>query len=92
MCLIQFLLVSRELSFLTFFLDITLQGYVKSISSKGCFVMLSRHLDARVLLSNLTATEYENLDEEFPLGKLVEGRQVSQHAMNPIMVLMGVET
>ncbi|GLJ04920.1 hypothetical protein SUGI_0006550 [Cryptomeria japonica] len=53
------------------------KGYVKSISSKGCFVMLSRHLNARVLLSNLIATEYENLDEEFPPGKLVEGRILS---------------
>ncbi|KAK1282151.1 hypothetical protein QJS10_CPB22g01233 [Acorus calamus] len=52
----------------------TVQGYVKSVTPKGCFVMLSRNIDARILLSNLSNGFIENLAEEFPVGKLINGR------------------
>ncbi|PKA45582.1 30S ribosomal protein S1, chloroplastic [Apostasia shenzhenica] len=49
-------------------------GYVKNVTSKGCFIMLSRKIDARILLSNLSDGFVENPDAEFPVGKLVHGR------------------
>lgn len=49
-------------------------GYVKNVTSRGCFIMLSRKLDARILLSNLSDGFVENPDKEFPIGKLVHGR------------------
>lgn len=64
----------------TFFYDITFsfswftQGYVKNITPKGCFVLLSRKLDAKILVSNLSDGYVDNLEKEFPVGKLVEGR------------------
>ena len=42
--------------------------------SKGCFIMLSRKLDAKVLLSNLSDTFVKDPEKEFPVGKLVTGR------------------
>ncbi|XP_020532096.1 rRNA biogenesis protein RRP5 [Amborella trichopoda] len=54
-----------------------IEGYVKSITSKGCFVMLSRHLDARILLSNLSDRYIEDPEKEFPVGKLVHGKVIS---------------
>eukprot|EP00262_Sarcandra_glabra_P007984 TRINITY_DN21152_c0_g1_i1.p1 TRINITY_DN21152_c0_g1~~TRINITY_DN21152_c0_g1_i1.p1 ORF type:complete len:572 (-),score=125.55 TRINITY_DN21152_c0_g1_i1:250-1932(-) len=53
------------------------QGYVKSVTSKGCFIMLSRKIDARILLSNLSDRYIENLEKEFPIGKLVNGKVLS---------------
>ncbi|CAL5321310.1 unnamed protein product [Camellia sinensis] len=49
------------------------QGYVKNITPKGCFIMLSRKLDAKILLSNLSDGYVENLEKEFAIGKLVVG-------------------
>ncbi|KAF5737374.1 protein RRP5 isoform X2 [Tripterygium wilfordii] len=54
-----------------------IQGYVKSITSKGCFILLSRKLDAKILLSNLSDGYIEDLEKEFPVGKLVTGRVIS---------------
>lgn len=51
-----------------------LQGYVKNITSKGCFILLSRKLDAKILLSNLSDGFIESPEKEFPVGKLVVGR------------------
>ncbi|CAM8884492.1 unnamed protein product [Rhodiola kirilowii] len=53
------------------------QGYVKNTMPKGCFIMLSRKLDAKILLSNLSSGFVEDLNKEFPIGKLVTGRVVS---------------
>ncbi|KMZ61801.1 30S ribosomal protein S1 [Zostera marina] len=57
--------------------NMAVKGYVKHISSKGCFIMLSRKIDARVLLSNLSHEYIQNTEKEFPIGKLVVGRVLS---------------
>ncbi|XP_057982836.1 rRNA biogenesis protein RRP5 [Malania oleifera] len=57
--------------------NMVVQGYVKNVSSKGCFILLSRRLDAKILISNLSDNYVENLEEEFPVGKLVVGRVLS---------------
>ncbi|KAL0346327.1 UNVERIFIED_CONTAM: rRNA biogenesis protein RRP5, partial [Sesamum radiatum] len=54
--------------------DMVVRGYVKNISSKGCFIMLSRKMDAKILLSNLSDSFVENPENEFPVGKLVIGK------------------
>ncbi|KZV37907.1 hypothetical protein F511_12189 [Dorcoceras hygrometricum] len=53
--------------------NMVVQGYVKNISTKGCFVMLSRKIDAKVLLSNLSVDFVDNPEKDFPVGKLVSG-------------------
>ncbi|XP_021893902.1 rRNA biogenesis protein RRP5 isoform X2 [Carica papaya] len=53
------------------------QGYVKNVMSKGCFIMLSRKVDAKVLLSNLSDGFVDSPEKEFPIGKLVTGRVLS---------------
>lgn len=53
------------------------QAYVKNVTPKGCFVMLSRKVNAKVLLSNLSDGYVENPEKEFPVGKLVMGKVVS---------------
>lgn len=50
------------------------QGYVKNVSSKGCFILLSRKLDAKILVSNLSDGYVDDPEKEFPVGKLVTGR------------------
>ncbi|KAL3341525.1 hypothetical protein AABB24_025863 [Solanum stoloniferum] len=57
--------------------NMMVQAYVKNVTPKGCFVTLSRKVDAKVLLSNLSDGYVENLEKEFPVGKLVIGRVVS---------------
>lgn len=47
---------------------------MKDISSKGCFIMLSRKIDAKVLLSNLSDGYVERPENDFPVGKLVNGK------------------
>ena len=56
------------------------KGYVKSTSNKGCFVSLSRRVDAMCKLSNLADGFVADPAKEFPPGKLVEGRVVSADA------------
>ncbi|XP_038881067.1 rRNA biogenesis protein RRP5 isoform X2 [Benincasa hispida] len=53
------------------------QGYVKNVSPKGCFILLSRGLEAKILLSNLSDGYIDNPEKEFPVGKLVRGRILS---------------
>ncbi|KAL3625500.1 hypothetical protein CASFOL_030954 [Castilleja foliolosa] len=57
--------------------NMVVQGYVKNITSKGCFIMLSRTIDAKILLSNLSDNYVKNPENEFPVGKLVSGRVLS---------------
>ncbi|KAJ4823880.1 hypothetical protein Tsubulata_010462 [Turnera subulata] len=57
--------------------DMVVQGYVKNVTSKGCFISLSRKLDAKILLSNLSNEYVENPEKEFPIGQLVHGRVLS---------------
>lgn len=57
--------------------NMDVQGYVKNITSKGCFIMLSRKIDAKILLSNLSDGYIEKPENEFPVGKLVNGKVLS---------------
>ncbi|KAF2307726.1 hypothetical protein GH714_031243 [Hevea brasiliensis] len=57
--------------------DTVVQGYVKNVTSKGCFIMLSRKIDAKILISNLSDEYIDNPEKEFPIGKLVIGRVLS---------------
>ncbi|XP_076905789.1 rRNA biogenesis protein RRP5-like [Bidens hawaiensis] len=57
--------------------DMVIQGYVKNITPKGCFITLSRKLDAKILISNLSDDFVSKPEEEFPIGTLVTGRVVS---------------
>ncbi|KAG6700889.1 hypothetical protein I3842_08G135300 [Carya illinoinensis] len=57
--------------------NIVVQGYVKNVTSKGCFIWLSRKIDAKILLSNLSDGYVENPEKEFPVGKLLIGRVLS---------------
>ncbi|CAM6099604.1 unnamed protein product [Calypogeia fissa] len=58
-------------------LGLLTQGYVKSVSKKGCFVTLSRTVDARILLSDLSDTFVADPFQSFPPGKVVKGRITS---------------
>lgn len=58
-------------------LDMVVNGYVKSITPKGCFILLSRHIDAKIKLSNLSDGYVEDPMKEFPVGKLVKGKVLS---------------
>ncbi|KAK1410921.1 hypothetical protein QVD17_37463 [Tagetes erecta] len=57
--------------------DMVVEGYIKNITPKGCFIMLSRKLDAKILISNLSDDFVSKPEEEFPVGTLVTGRVVS---------------
>ncbi|KAL8459787.1 hypothetical protein ACS0TY_031636 [Phlomoides rotata] len=57
--------------------NMVVQGYVKNVSAKGCFIMLSRKMDAKILLSNLSDNFVENPEKEFHVGKLVIGKVLS---------------
>ncbi|CAB4317299.1 unnamed protein product [Prunus armeniaca] len=54
--------------------NMMVQGYVKNITPKGCFIFLSRKIDAKILVSNLSDGYVQDLEKEFPVGKLVIGR------------------
>ncbi|WJX11337.1 hypothetical protein P8452_01962 [Trifolium repens] len=58
------------------------KGYVKIVSPKGCFMLLSRKIEARILLSNLSDQFVTDLEKEFPVGKLVIGRVVSAEPLS----------
>lgn len=47
---------------------------MKNVNPKGCFIMLSRMVEARITLSNLSDEYVENPQKDFPVGKLVHGR------------------
>ncbi|KAL9251634.1 rRNA biogenesis protein RRP5-like protein [Drosera capensis] len=57
--------------------NMAVKGYVKNVSSKGCFIMLARNIDAKVLLGNLCDGFVKDPIKEFPVGKLVEGKVLS---------------
>ncbi|XP_020258376.1 rRNA biogenesis protein RRP5 [Asparagus officinalis] len=57
--------------------NMEVKGYVKNVTTKGCFIMLSRRIDARVLLSNLSDDYIDTPEKEFPVGLLVHGRVLS---------------
>jgi rRNA biogenesis protein RRP5 len=46
---------------------------VKNVNSKGCFIVLSRVVEARITLSNLSDEFVENPQKDFPVGKFVRG-------------------
>ncbi|TKW31046.1 hypothetical protein SEVIR_2G079200v4 [Setaria viridis] len=54
-----------------------IKGYVKNVNPKGCFIMLSRMVEARITLSNLSDEYVENPQKDFPVGMLVHGRVLS---------------
>ncbi|KAJ6778612.1 PROGRAMMED CELL DEATH PROTEIN 11 PRE-RRNA PROCESSING PROTEIN RRP5 [Salix koriyanagi] len=69
------------------------QGYVKNVSSKGCFISLSRKLDAKILISNLSDGFIDDPVKEFPIGKLVTGRVLSvEHLSKRIEVTLKSST
>ncbi|KAK9723955.1 hypothetical protein RND81_05G036900 [Saponaria officinalis] len=53
------------------------KGYVKSVTPKGCFILLSRNIDAKILLGNLSDGYIKDPAKEFPAGKLVTGKILS---------------
>ncbi|CAO2824133.1 unnamed protein product [Amaranthus hypochondriacus] len=57
--------------------DMVVYGYVKNVTPKGCFIMLSRNIDARIKLTNLSDGYVEDPVKEFPVGKLLEGKIIS---------------
>ncbi|KAL5976748.1 hypothetical protein ACLOJK_021081 [Asimina triloba] len=57
--------------------DMDIQGYVKNVTPKGCFVLLSRKIDAKILLSNLSNGYLEKPEKEFPIGRLVTAKVLS---------------
>ncbi|KAH7441212.1 hypothetical protein KP509_03G029000 [Ceratopteris richardii] len=57
--------------------DMEVEGFVKNIVSKGCFVTLSRKIDARIKISNLSGTYVADPEIMFPVGKVVRGRVIS---------------
>nr|GMD39703.1 rRNA biogenesis protein RRP5 isoform X1 [Ipomoea batatas] len=62
--------------------DMTVQGYVKNVTPKGCFIMLSSKVDAKILISNLADGFIESPEKEFPVGKLVTGKVVSVETLS----------
>ncbi|XP_042394409.1 rRNA biogenesis protein RRP5-like [Zingiber officinale] len=54
-----------------------IQGYVKNITKKGCFISLSKVMDARILLCNLSDDFIDNPEKEFPVGKLLHAKVLS---------------
>ncbi|BBM98348.1 rRNA biogenesis protein RRP5 [Marchantia polymorpha subsp. ruderalis] len=53
------------------------QAYVKSASKKGCFVVLSRSVEGRILIKNLSDTFVADPAESFTPGMVVRGRIIS---------------
>ncbi|EFJ18801.1 hypothetical protein SELMODRAFT_419585 [Selaginella moellendorffii] len=52
-------------------------GFVKNVTEKGCFVVLSPSLEARIQLKNLSNSFVQNPAEMFPPGKVISGRILS---------------
>ncbi|PWA41653.1 Nucleic acid-binding, OB-fold [Artemisia annua] len=57
--------------------NMAVEGYVKNVTPKGCLIMLSQKLDAKIHISNLSDDFVSKPEEEFPIGKLVNGRVLS---------------
>lgn len=49
---------------------------MKSASKKGCFVVLSRSVEGRILIKNLSDTFVADPAESFTPGMVVRGRYV----------------
>lgn len=47
---------------------------MKNVNPKGCFIILSRMVEARIILSNLSDEYVENPQKDFSVGMLVQGR------------------
>ncbi|XP_027363474.1 rRNA biogenesis protein RRP5 [Abrus precatorius] len=62
--------------------DMIVKGYVKNVTPKGCFIFLSRKIDAKILLSNLSDNYVKDPEKEFPVGKLVIGRVKSVESLS----------
>ncbi|KAM3406782.1 hypothetical protein ACQJBY_000696 [Aegilops geniculata] len=58
------------------------KGYVKNVNPKGCFIMLSRMVEARIILSNLSDEYVENPQKDFSVGMLVQGRVLSAEPLS----------
>lgn len=58
------------------------KGYVKNVNAKGCFIMLSRMIEARIILSNLSDEYVENPQKDFSVGMLVHGRVLSAEPLS----------
>eukprot|EP00953_Heterococcus_sp_UTEX-ZZ885_P019315 10793-Heterococcus_DN1.PRE.1 len=56
------------------------RGFVCGVSRAGCFVRLSRTCTARVLLKDLSDNFVSSPEQEFPIGRLVAGRVLTQDA------------
>jgi S1 RNA binding domain len=54
------------------------RGFVCGVSRAGCFVRLSRNCTARVLLKDLSDNFVSSPEQEFPIGRLVAGRVLTQ--------------
>jgi S1 RNA binding domain len=54
------------------------RGFVCGVSRAGCFVRLSRSCTARVLLKDLSDNFVSSPEQEFPIGRLVAGRVLTQ--------------
>lgn len=50
------------------------RGFVRAISKKGCFVSIGRQVFAQALLSDISDDFVPDLQESFPVGKLVTGK------------------
>ncbi|KAL2998416.1 hypothetical protein AAZX31_09G097500 [Glycine max] len=73
--------------------DMIVKGYIKNVTSKGCFIMLSRKIDAKILLSNLSEQYVQEPEKEFPVGKLVIGRVTSVEPLsNRVEVTLKMST
>lgn len=48
-------------------------GFVKNISTKGCFLSISSNLDAYCMLCDMSNQFVKDLKKNFPIGKLVTG-------------------
>jgi len=59
------------------------QGYVRSVSSKGLFLALDRSHNARIKLSQLSDGLIEDPAAAFPVGSRVEGRVLSVEHTKP---------
>lgn len=53
-------------------------GYVKSISDKGCFIVLGNHYDIRVEISELSDDRVVDMHKQFYENKLVFGRLIAE--------------
>jgi S1 RNA binding domain len=62
------------------------RGFVCGVSRAGCFVRLSRSCTGRVLLKDLSDNFVSSPEQEFPLGRLVAGRVLTQVCISSTLV------